>query len=66
MSNQVAVKKSQVQVAIVKSEELKSKIAEIEASHKQLQLDLDNAERESGLGKPCQGVACKVCRVGTK
>ena len=46
MSNQVAVKKSQVQVAIVKSEELKSKIAEIEASHKQLQLDLDNAERE--------------------
>ena len=46
LSNQVAVKKSQVQVAIVKSEELKSKIAEIEASHKQLQLDLDNAERE--------------------
>ncbi|KAL6451064.1 hypothetical protein SBY92_001315 [Candida maltosa Xu316] len=45
LSNQVSVKKSQVQVAIVKSEELKGKLRDIEASHKQLQLDLDNAER---------------------
>ncbi|RCK63512.1 EH domain-containing and endocytosis protein 1 [Candida viswanathii] len=45
LSNQVSVKKSQVQVAIVKSEELKGKLKEIEAHHKQLQVDLDNAER---------------------
>lgn len=45
LSNQVSVKKSQVQVAIVKCEDLKSKIKDIEAHHKQLQLDLDNEER---------------------
>ncbi|RLV94515.1 EH domain-containing and endocytosis protein 1 [Spathaspora sp. JA1] len=46
LSNQVAVKKSQVQVSIVKCEELKTHITETEESHKQLQLELDNAERE--------------------
>lgn len=45
LSNQVSVKKSQVQVAIVKCEDLKGKIKDIEAQHKQLQSELDNAER---------------------
>ncbi|EGW32417.1 uncharacterized protein SPAPADRAFT_67033 [Spathaspora passalidarum NRRL Y-27907] len=46
LSNKVAVKKSQVQVSIVKCEELRGHITEIEESYKQLQLELDNAERE--------------------
>ncbi|KAK6455575.1 uncharacterized protein RJT20DRAFT_128858 [Scheffersomyces xylosifermentans] len=46
LTNQVAVKKSQVQVAIVKIEELKSKINQLEASNKQLQLELDNSEQQ--------------------
>ncbi|KAK6463759.1 hypothetical protein DFJ63DRAFT_286250 [Scheffersomyces coipomensis] len=45
--NQVSVKKSQVQVAIVKSEELKNKIKEIEDSHSKLQAELDQAHIKS-------------------
>ncbi|KAK6197580.1 uncharacterized protein RJT21DRAFT_123410 [Scheffersomyces amazonensis] len=47
LSNQVAIKKSQVQVAIVKSEELKNQIKSVEESHLKLQSELDEAHIKS-------------------
>lgn len=52
LSNQASVKKSQVQVSIIKAGELKSKISELEESNKRLQQEHDEAvEKEIALEK---------------
>lgn len=60
LSNQASVKKSQVQVSIVKTEELRNKIAELENSNKLLQDEHDKAiEREQALEAERQQLATR-------
>lgn len=60
LSNQAAVKKSQVQVAIVKTEELKNKIKELESSNIALQKEHEQAiEREREAEQERQALAAR-------
>lgn len=60
LSNQASVKKSQVQVAIVKTEELKNKIKELESSNIALQKEHDKAiEREREAEQERQVLAAR-------